>query len=516
MSDPKQNIASGPSSEAGMKSRLAKGTAYLAGAKFLGLSMGLISTIVLARFLSPSDFGLVAIATAFVMIFARVSELSLSQALIQIDNPTSDHFNTAWTLSVMRSIVLGGIIAAVAYPISKIYDDLRLINILLMFGLSSLIGGVSNPKMIVFLRNLDFKQAAYVSLAEKFTGFITGVTIAIVFRSYWALVAGIVISQITHTLTTYVLIQYRPRWSLKGFNDLFGFSVWMSLGSWVQALGQRSDTMILGYLISSSQLGQLSLGRRIVYMASHELISPLLQVVFPAFSRVNKDPSRLRAVYLKAIATITSVAFPIAAGLAVVAEPLVGLALGEKWIPVVPIMQILCVIALINSMQFVQPVAMAVGNTKSLFGRDVRVFLIRLPLLILGIFVGQNMGIGYLYGALIGSALAAVINALWNMQLLSQISSINFLDQVAGISRPLIASIIMVLTVFWLQTGGHYQDWNLLFKIFTSVCVGVSIYFVGMVVSWYLTGRPEGLETLIIGGAKSAFRTYRASRRAAQ
>ena len=503
--------ASGPSSEPGMKGRLAKGTAYIAGAKFLGLSMGLISTIVLARYLLPSDFGLVAIATALVMIFARVSELSLSQALIQIDNPKPHHFDTAWTLSLIRSFLLGGIVAAVAFPVSQIYGDARLINILLVLAFSSLIGGVSNPKMIIFLRNLDFKQAAYVSLVEKFSGFITGITIAIVFRSYWALVAGVVISQLTRTLLTYVMIRYRPRWSLKGLSDLFGFSVWMSLGSWVQALGQRSDTLILGYFLSISQLGQLTLSKRIVYMASHELISPLLQILFPAFSRVNKDPVRLRTVYLKAIATITSLAFPIAAGLAVVAEPLINLALGEKWMPVVPIMQILCVIAVINAMQFVQPVAMAVGNTKSLFGRDVRVLLIRLPLMFLGIFVGHKIGIGYLYGALFGSVFAAIINALWNMQLLSQISSIKFLDQIGGIIRPLIATLIMITGVLLFQNFESYQGWNWLLQTLSSVSVGISAYCISLTAIWYLTGRPEGLETLIIGGAKHAVNIYRAS-----
>ena len=136
------------------KSYLLKGAFWIAVTRVIVGLTGTASTIVLARLLVPEDFGLVAIASAAAAIFAAISELSLSQALIQHEDPEEDHYHTAWSLNALRGLLLALVIAALGWPAAEAYGDPRLLGIMLGFALANLIGGFVNPKLAMFERRL--------------------------------------------------------------------------------------------------------------------------------------------------------------------------------------------------------------------------------------------------------------------------------------------------------------------------------------------------------------------------
>ena len=139
-----------------ISSKLAKGAVWIAAGRIVFVSIGFLNTIILARLLMPSDFGLVAIATTINTIIQSLTNMALSAALVQHDAPTREHYNTAFTLNVLRSTVLGILIAVGGVLFSSLYQEPRLVGLFLAIGASTIVMSFANPKLVVMLRNLVF------------------------------------------------------------------------------------------------------------------------------------------------------------------------------------------------------------------------------------------------------------------------------------------------------------------------------------------------------------------------
>jgi len=199
-----------------MKGKLARGVVWVGSARVLINLIGLASTLLLARFLMPADFGLVAIAMTFVTIVGSITQISLGAALVQHEDPSEAHYDTAFTLSAARSILLGLSVAALAWPVAALYDEPRLLPVLLVIAASMSITGFNNPRMAIFTRRLIFWQNFAFGVSGKLVGFLVAVTIAYFYRSYWALVISTVVVQIQGLALSYLFLPHRPRFSLSG------------------------------------------------------------------------------------------------------------------------------------------------------------------------------------------------------------------------------------------------------------------------------------------------------------
>lgn len=477
-----------------------RGTFWMSVTRILVNLIGFASTIILARLLTPEDFGLVAIAAAVATIFTAISELSLSQALIQHHDPQEEHFHTAFTMNVLRGILLASIIAGLGWPISAAYGDSRLIGVLAGFSVANLFGGLTNPKLALFERRLEFRQWIVLSGGEKLAGFLVAAIIAYLFRSYWALVAAVITSQCVRVIASYLLISYRPHWALTKYRELLSFSIWLTLGQIMQALNWRADPLALGAFLPTPSVGYFSMGSRVATMAVGELVQPVSQVLFPAFARIKKEQWRLRDGYLRAQGLICLVSMPIGFGLASTAKPLVLLFLGPKWVATIPVIQLLAVATAIKQSNQLNPVAMATGNTKALFSRDSRALFIRLPLILGGLALGPTVGIGSLFGALIGHLLSSMINSLLNMHLVSKISKVTVGDQLARIWRPVAAALLMGCAVSTVLQVSDFSETTigLIAQVVGGSLLGGTAYFGALAMLWLLSGRPQAAETVAV------------------
>ena len=186
--------------------------------------IGIVSTVLLARLLVPADFGLVAIAGAAMALLAVMTEFSLAKALVQMDDPSEDHFHTAWTMNAIRGVLLAGLIVALSGPLAAFYGDERLREIFWLVALTAAIGSLANPKLAVFERELQFHQAFIMGLTSKLVGFAVTVGIALYYRSYWALVIGPLASEAALLLVSYKLYPFAPRLRLNRWRELWSFS----------------------------------------------------------------------------------------------------------------------------------------------------------------------------------------------------------------------------------------------------------------------------------------------------
>lgn len=479
-----------------------KGAAWIAMARLFVILIGLASTLVLARLLSPEDFGLVAIAGAATAIIGSLTELSLAQALVQHDDPKDFHYDTAWTLNNVRAVVLGLVIAAISPFVASAYGDPRLLPILLFLACTTLIDGLQSPRLVVFQRNLVFWQEFALSVSEKVSGFVVGVSIAVIFENYWALILGSAAARVFRIIASYFLAPYRPRVGFQGYRELLSFSVWLTFSKTIQMINWRADPLILGGAVQPATLGQYSMSDNLAGMPIREGLGPIRQTLFPAFSRIKDDMNRLNAAYLRAQGLLCFLALPIGAGFAAIAQPTVHLLLGEAWLPAVPMIQALALLMAFEACEGYQPLAMALGRTKAIFGREMRAVAIRLPLLVLGIVVGWQMGgdFAIIMGAIAGRGMAGIINVTWNMTLIRKMTGVSMTDQVSVILRPLIASAVMFVLLTAVVSPRLVDDLSApgVATLLAMILVGVIIYVAVVFLSWLARGMPNSAEREIL------------------
>lgn len=479
-----------------LRKSLIIGAGWTAITKILINFIGIVSTFLLARILSPSDFGLVAIATSIALIFGTITELSISSALIQVKKIDESHYDTAWSLSLLRGIFLAIIVAILSSYIARTFHDARLESLIQILAISLLIGSLINPKLALFQRDLKFWPSLIIDGTEKLSGFIVSIYIAVNYQSYWALVIGTITSQAFKVFASYFIILYRPKFSLKKMKEIFSFSIWMTFGQWIQALSFRADPLIIGYFVSPQQLGLLNMGGRITYLATEEVLQPLSNVLFPAFSKISESKDRIRTAYIRIQGVLNLIAVPVSIGLAAIAEPFLAALVGEKWLDAAPIMQIIAISVIAQKSNSLNALAMGLGKTQLLFNRDLRGVLIRIPLLILGIYFAYYNGNSIVIGAISGSLLSSFINAFLNMRIVSEISDITIRDQVGIIWRPLLSSAIMAATIFFLADHGEQiakLSGNIGFVFFLTLS-GLLIYSLGIYIIWISCKRPIGPE----------------------
>lgn len=478
-----------------MKGRLARGALWISASRAIVNLIGLVSTLILARLLVPADFGLVAIGTTALAIASSLTELSLGQALVHHREPTEDHFHSTFTLGILRGLLVGGILAALGVPMAAIYDDPRLNGIMIALGGTVVLNGFSNPKTVIFYRELVFWQDFLISVSQKAVGFIGAGLVAWIYQSYWALIVGSAAAQLSTVILSYILIPYRPAIRWNHVRELMSFSIWLSLGRAVNTINWRLDQIMIGYFIGKPQLGTYTFGDSLAALPTNEVTQPISKALFAGFARIAHEPDRLRNAYRLAQTTLCMIAFPVGFGFAAIAEPLILLTVGAKWLPAAIVIQIISgVIALQMFTRTLEPLAMALGQTRTLFNRDMTSLVIRVPFVIGGMISGGVVGILY------GRAISNLITNAIMMQVVNRMIDYPVLRQFRDNRRTLIASAAMVAAM--LLGMPHYDFGSspiaLLAQIVSILATGFSTYLLVLATLWHVEGHPEGPEAEVV------------------
>ncbi len=475
-----------------VRGKLVKGTAWVSAAGIVVNFLGFISTIVLAHFLTPADFGLAAFAMTIMGVLSAVTDLSLSSALVQHKNPTVDHMNTAWTLGLARSLIIAAILCAAAYPVSRLVHDPRMVPVMLVLAIPMVLLGLANPRAIMFTRDLIFWQQFLLTVGQRLTTFVVALTIAIIYQSFWAIIWAFVIGQAVNSIISYIILPYLPRLGVKHAKELFQFSFWLTISQSTNILNWNFDQLVVGAVLGKTPLGFLSVGNNIAFMPTRELTRPITTPLFPAFSRLRDDPVKLAATYQKAQALLTAAVLPAGFGLALIADPLVRLCMGAKWHPVVLIIQVLASVFAVQTLGTLsQPLAMAAGTTRLLFIREIQDIFIRIPSIIAGLLLDGLTGVVY------ARAATGIILILFHMQVVKRVTGLTFLTQFAANTRSLASICVMVAVVSPLSHLVEHFGFgkiDLVLEIALLIVMGAVCYLGSHAAMWIFSGRPEGPE----------------------
>ncbi len=483
---------------------VARGAAALSVTRVVTNIANLVAMVVLARLLTPQDFGLVAICTTVLGILVALTELSVGAALVQRAETSQEHVDSAWTMSLVRAVLIAVGFALASVPLAKLYGDMRLAPLFVLSGVTGALAGLTNPLVALRTRQMSFRPMILMQVVQKLATLAISIGLALWLRNYWAIVVGSAIGTAISTLLSYALVPYRPRFTLSRSRDLLGFSSWLFLGQAMNTLNWRFDQLVIGLFLPPAQLGAYSMADNVAAIPSREATTPLIQSLFPSFARMQDDRARLRSAYQTAQGAIGIVALPIAVGFMLLAEPFVKLALGPKWSATIPLIEVIGLCYAIQTLVTAsRPLAMAKGATRALFVRDVWGLLLRVPCVTLGM-----IGWG-LTGLVWGRFLSALIGLFITSALVRSMTGLSSLDQLLAHRRTIAA--VLCMTVVVVATDHQLLAWSAgpLLRIAVLSPLGALAYTAALHLLWIASGRCAGAEAELLGLARGAIAKFR-------
>jgi lipopolysaccharide exporter len=457
--------------------------------------LGVISMLILARLLEPADFGLVALATLVMGLVETAGQFGFDSAIIQNQNADHEHYNSAWTLNVIRGLVSALALVAVAQPAAGFFNEPRLVEIIYWLAVASALSGFQNIGIVDFRRDLTFDKEYRFFVFIKLASFFTTLIVAFVWRSYWALVAGIVMRSVMMLALSYAMHPYRPRFGLSRAGELFKFSKWLLVNEYLVYGAGNVDRLLIGRFLNAASLGVYSLAKEIATLLSAELVLPITRAMYPGYAKISGDPERLKEMFLNTIGLVFLFSWPLAFGIAAVAEPFVLVVLGEKWIQVVEILPYLAIggvftFAWVN----IGPLFMAVGKPEL-----ATVAFIISAVLRITVLVG-----GYYWNGLIGVAQATVIAPMIGFPfyyfLLRKVIDLDLRTYFRSIWRSIAASVLMFLAVSWLD--GILPVLPEAIRLTVLTLTGTAFFVGAQLILWRLSKCPVGAEAHVLALAR--------------
>ncbi|HLY53567.1 MAG TPA: oligosaccharide flippase family protein, partial [Steroidobacteraceae bacterium] len=299
------------------------GIGWTAGARMVVRALGLLSTLVVARILTPADYGLVALATSFIALLDLATSFSFDVALIQRVDARQAHYHTVWTLNVILYSGVAILVLASAGRVAAFYREPRLTATLNWLALAFLVSGFQNTATVGFRRELDFLRDSALMVVQKLPAVLVTIPCAVWLRDYRALLAGQVVGAAASVAVSFIARPMLPRFTLHAARELFGFSIWLLLNNFIVFLRTRGFDFLIGKWLGAAALGLFNLAFEISNLPSTELVAPVNRVVLPVYARLAQQPVELRREFARLLRWMALIILPVSVGIASVAEPAV-------------------------------------------------------------------------------------------------------------------------------------------------------------------------------------------------
>jgi lipopolysaccharide exporter len=483
--------------------QMAIGAAWMVSLRAITRALGFISVLILARLLTPADFGVVALATVIIGGLELMTGFGFDIALIQKRGHSRELYDTAWTITVLFTALTAAILLALARPAAVFYSEPRLEAVMYVLAIGTFIEGFQNIGIVAFRKEMAFGKEFLFQIAKKIVSFAVAVPLAFWLQSYWALVAGIVASKAAGTVASYLTHPYRPRWCTAGWAELFQFSRWLFLTNLLGFVRTRAADLIVGKMAGSAALGVFTVSYELATLPSNELVAPINRAVFPAYAQIAGDLAKLRQSYLDVLGLIALLAIPAAVGLAAVADLVVAIVLGPQWSQAAPLIRILGIAGAILTLET------NIGSAYLALGRpDILTKLYAFYAALLVILLVICIAIWGVIGGAWACLLASLLNApIYFGTMLSTLKMP--LPQLIGVLwRPIMggAAMYAVLTVvlgeFPMEVLGVVGREPVLL-LAASIVAGGGTYLSIIFGVWHASGAPAGAEATILARASS-------------
>jgi O-antigen/teichoic acid export membrane protein len=444
------------------------------GAQFISF----IISVVLARLLVPSDFGVIAIFGVVIAIASTIVDGGLVSSLIRTNNPDESDYSTVFIFNIFASFFLYILIYLLAPLISNFYNVSILTPVIRMYGLTVIVNSFVTVQRTHFIKDMNFKVAFKIKMPSLIIGGIFGIVLAYVGFGVWALVYSAVIQSVIFMLQHWFYSKWRPKlvFDKERFKHHFSFGFRMTLSTLLDITFQNLYTVLIGKYFSVQQLGYYNRADSLKQLPVNNISTALNKVSFPLFAKINHDDLKLKEVYRKMMGVVIFIIAPIMSLLVVIAEPLIRLLLTEKWLPSVPYFQILAISGLLYPIHAYNLNILQVKGRSDLF---LKLEVIKKTITVILIFFAIRFGIyGLLWGQVILSVIALVINTFYTGKLINY----SGLQQISDLLPDIVLAIFSGLCIFLMDRFFlfHLNDFfrlTLLTTLYLILYCGIAFVF---------------------------------------
>lgn len=395
--------------------------------------------LVLARLLTPAEYGIMAMIAIFIAVSNSLIDSGFSNALIRKVHIKRVDYNTVFYFNLLVSIILYTSLFFSSPIISTFFKEPILISVVRIIGLVLIIDALAIIPRTIFVRDVNFKAQTKVSLISSVSSGIIGICMALAGMGVWSLVGQQLSRQLLNSLFLWIYCQWHPvlEFSMKSFKELFGFGSKILLSGLLNTIYKNIYYIVIGRFYSSSQLGQYTRAEQFNMIFSSNLTAVVQRVSYPVLSSIQEEPERLREAYRKVIKTTMLITFACMLGLVAVAKPLIIILIGEKWLPAVYFLQIICFSGMLFPLHAINLNMLQVKGRSDLF---LKLEVIKKFIAVGPITIGVFCGIEYmLWGSVFTSFIAYFLNSYYSASLINYPT----IDQIKDILPTFLISLLV-------------------------------------------------------------------------
>ncbi len=435
---------------------------------FINLGGQFIVGIILARILSPREFGLVGMLSIFIAISQTFIDSGFSNALIRKQNCTQNDYSTVFYFNLAVSIFCYSLLFIFSESISSFFKEPQLKALLRVLGIGLILNSFGIIQRTILTKNINFKTQTKVSVIATLGSSVIAITLALNGFGVWSLVAL--------TLSRYGFIsgflwiwaKWKPSlvFRKKSFNDLFYFGSKLLISGLIETTYNNIYYLVIGKFFSALDLGYYTRADQFQSLPSGNLQSVIGRVSFPVLSNLQDDHDNLKAAFQRIIKNTMFITFILMLGMAAVARPLVIALIGDKWEPTVIYLQLLCFVGMFYPLHAINLNMLQVKGRSDLFLKiEILKKILAIPIIVLGIHYGIK---AMIYGMILHSLICLFLNGFWSGRLVGYSIS----NQIKDIFPSFILALIMSSIVF---TEGLIFSYSALSLLIVQVISGAII-----------------------------------------
>lgn len=374
-----------------IKTKTIKGIIWSAIDNTSHIGASFLIGVVLARLLTPDDYGLIGIITIFTTLCTTIINGGFNTALVRKKNPTDDDYATSFIINLGLSILLYAIIFICSPLIAEFFKREELILLTRVSSCTLIIGAFSMVQRVRLIKRIDFKTQTKITLIACIVSGLIGISMALLGMGVWALVFQGIILQLTNTVFLCIYNKWIPKlcFNRNSFNELFGFGWKIMTASILSSICKELQQLVIGKFYSPSLLGQYTRAKQFSMLFSNNLTNVIQRVTFPVLSDIQDDKERLVNAYRRIIKTTMLITFTLLFTLGAISEPLIYCLIGEKWYVAATYLPLLCIVGSISPIHSINVNMLQVqGRSDLILKIETLIQIISFVPLIIGAFAG--------------------------------------------------------------------------------------------------------------------------------
>ena len=479
---------------------IARGAVLTVAMRWTDRLIGIASTLILARLLTPADFGIVAMASLVVSLIDTLFDIGVSAALVQKQGTDREDFDAAWTLRLAQTALTAVIIGVAGAPLAADYfRDPRVEMVLWVMAITVFTGGLENIGIVALQKNMEFGREFRFLFFRRLAGFAATIALALWLHSYWAMVIGALLGRMSGVGLSYLMHEFRPRLSIQRLRAIWSFSQWMLVRNLGSYGALQVDKLVLGRRADAATLGTYNLADDVAALPVSELLAPIGRVLFPAFVRIADRPVELQRAFALALGVQTLVALPAGVGLVLVADLAVPLLLGPQWLAAVPVVQVLALVSVTTALTHSSAyLLLALGKV-----RVQALFVWGQFLLLAALLIAVFPRAGVQEIADVRLAVATVAMLAFLGLVLRAVPAMRARDILASCWRPVLGTAVMYVVLSELPLP---ETWPNVLRLAATIAAGGALYAAAILLLWRTAGRPDGAETYLLAKLRPSMR----------